>query len=293
MAKIKTPQRKRALHQTITMLFVALLGMASAAQAQIIDLQAGTELSEAALVERLRDADIVLLGELHDNAEHHRLRGRLIAQFATLDTTVVAEHLPANRRVRFRGATDADLEAAGFNRKGWGWPLHAPLFEAIRAAELRLVGGNLPAGMSKELFARGEAALPLTVAALVKDASLNPQATRQLRQDLVDGHCGKLPEKYLAPMQLVQRATDTSMADVLMASRPSVLIAGNGHVRRDYGVPQVVAAVAPQLSVVSIGFVERGNAAQELIKSEAGRYDVLWLTDKTERADPCENFRLR
>jgi uncharacterized iron-regulated protein len=263
------------------------------AAAEILDLASGREISEPVLAERLRSADIVLLGELHDNPFHHQARAGFIPRFANGKTTIVAEHLPAGGRVTSTGEAGSDLEAAGFNRSGWGWPLHQPLFESVLGSGYALIGGNLPAGFSKELITQGQAAMALPMARSYEQSALPDPARAQLEQDLVDGHCGKLPEKYLAPMKLVQRATDISMATALLAHRPAVLVAGNGHVRRDYGVPQVLSALDPSLKISSIGFYENGTDRKELIKSLAGRYDFVWLTDKAERGDPCEDFNLK
>ena len=261
--------------------------------AEILDLASGNEISEPVLAERLRSADIVLLGELHDNPFHHQARASFIPRFADSKTTIVAEHLPAGRRVTVTGDLGSDLEAAGFNRSGWGWPLHQPLFESVLGRGYALIGGNLPAGFSKELVAQGQAAMALSMARSYEQSTLPDTARNQLEQDLIDGHCGKLPEKYLAPMKLVQRATDISMATALLAHRPAVLVAGNGHVRRDYGVPQVLVALDPSLKITSVGFYESGADRAELIKSLTGRYDFIWLTDKTQRSDPCEDFKLK
>lgn len=261
--------------------------------AEILDLASGKEISEPVLAERLRSADIVLLGELHDNPFHHQARAGFIPRFADGKTTIVAEHLPAGRRVTATGDVGSDLEAAGFNRSGWGWPLHQPLFESVLGRGYALIGGNLPAGFSKELVAQGQAAMALSMARSYEQSILSDTARIQLEQDLIDGHCGKLPEKYLAPMKLVQRATDISMATALLAHRPAVLVAGNGHVRRDYGVPQVLVALDPSLKITSVGFYESGTDHAELIKSLTGRYDFIWLTDKTQRSDPCEDFKLK
>ena len=259
--------------------------------AEILDLASGNEISEPVLAERLRSSDVVLLGELHDNPFHHQARASFIPRFTDSKTTIVAEHLPAGRRVNVTGDLGSDLEAAGFNRSGWGWPLHQPLFESVLGRGYTLIGGNLPAGFSKELVAQGQAAMALSMARSYEQSILSDTARIQLEQDLIDGHCGKLPEKYLAPMKLVQRATDISMATALLAHRPAVLVAGNGHVRRDYGVPQVLVALDPSLKITSVGFYESGADRAELIKSLAGRYDFIWLTDKTQRSDPCEDFK--
>lgn len=274
---------------------LASLSLAAAADAQVIDLHTGNDISEALLVERLREQDIVLLGELHDNARHHQLRGELISRFSRDGTTVVAEQLPSGAQVVIDtpATLQAALEAAGFDAGGWGWPLHAPLFDAIRARALPLVGGNLPKGYSKKLITGGETALTDALAVSYRQAPLSQQAAARLDQDLKDGHCGQLPDKYLAPMRLVQRATDASLANALVAHTPSVLVAGNGHVRRDYGVPQLLGALAPSLKISSVGFYERHGDQQELIKSHAGRYDYLWLTEPAERTDPCENFKIK
>lgn len=263
------------------------------ADAQILDLASGKEISEPMLAARLRDADIVLLGELHDNVHHHRARASLLPQMATEKTTIVAEHLPSERRVSSNGMTLNDLEAAGFNRNGWGWPLHQPLFDLVLGRGYALVGGNLPNGFSKELMAQGQAAMPLAMARSYEQSVLPAPARAQLEQDLIDGHCGKLPDKYLGPMKLIQRATDISMASALLSHRPAVLLAGNGHVRRDYGVPQILSLLAPSLKISSVGFYENGTDRAELIKSLTGRYDFVWLTDKAERTDPCADFKLK
>ena len=286
-------QTKPTIWYRLTAFVLIVLFCYDLAAAQILDLTSGKEISVEVLAERLRSADVVLLGELHDNPHHHQARASLIPQFATNKTTIVAEHLPTGRRVTSTGASLSDLEAAGFNRNGWGWPLHQPLFESVLGRGYALIGGNLPAGFSKELMSQGQAAMPLPMARAYEQAVLLSPARSRLEQDLIDGHCGKLPDKYLAPMKLVQRATDISMATALITHRPSVLVAGNGHVRRDYGVPQVLSALEPSLKISSVGFYEGGTDRAELIKSLAGRYDFVWLTDDTQRTDPCADFTLK
>lgn len=288
MSRLPTYRPGRFLARALALLIVPF-----AAHAQIFDLRSGEELSEQQLAERLGAQDIVLLGELHDNPRHHALRAQLIARIAGVRTTVVAEHLPAQARVVLGDSLLADLEGAGFNARGWGWPLHQSLFDGIRALGLPVVGGNLPQGFSKQLMREGEGALTPPLAQAYRKAPLPTDAARRLDADLVSGHCGKLPDRYLAPMRLVQRATDIAMATALLENRPAVLVAGNGHVRKDYGVPQVIGALAASLKISAVGFYERDRNSRELIQSLAGRYDYVWLTDGAERSDPCDNFKIQ
>lgn len=280
----------------LSLVFINAIGPCNAVSAEIIKVATGQVLSAETLAEMVSSSDVVLLGELHDDPKHHQARGELIAAMARsgrAGMTVVAEHLPAGSRVVFADASLPALEAAGFNKISWGWPLHAPLFDAIREAGLPLIGGNLPKGLSKEIVKNRKKAFPAAVAGIFNAAPLSDSARKKLDQDLIDGHCGQLPQRYLEPMQLAQRATDISMAIALKDNKPAVLVAGNGHVRKDYGVPQVLAAVAPSLTVTTIGFYERTAASTELLPALAGIYDYVWITDAIERTDPCEDFKLK
>ena len=64
-----------------------------------------------------------------------------------------------------------------------------------------------------------------------------------------------------------------------------MLLAGNGHVRRDHGVPQLLAAAEPAARIVAVGFGEPGTPP-------AAYYDAWWVTPATERGDPCAGFTL-
>lgn len=280
----------------LLLVFGMAIGPYHAMAAEIIHVASGDVVSTHTLTGVLSSSDVVLLGELHDNPTHHKLRAELLAAVARSGPsgmTIVAEHLPAGSRVVFADTTLPALEAAGFNAASWGWPLHAPLFDAIRNAGLPLVGGNLAKEVSKQIVKNRKQAFPPAVAGIFEAAPLSDAASKKLDQDLIDGHCGQLPQRYLEPMQLAQRATDISMAITLRDNKPAVLVAGNGHVRKDYGVPQVLAAVAPSLKVTSVGFYERTAASAEMLPALAGNYDYVWFTDAIERPDPCENFKLK
>lgn len=279
----------------MTRFYVAtfLLLVGSFVSAQIIETRTGKETNELALVKVLKSADIVLLGELHDNRLHHQLRGQLIAQFADAKRSIVSEHIPSPGTVVFRSDTKADLEAAGFDPEGWEWPAHQSLYDALRAKNLNVVGGNLPKADARKIFLQGVSGLPERMAETYAQSRLDADAERALDRDLVEGHCGQLPDKYLLRMRFAQRITDLSLTHALLDNRPAVLVAGNGHVRKDYGVPQILSSVDPSLRVVSIGFLEQGSDPKDLLHSVAGQYDFIWITERAERKDPCENFKLK
>lgn len=285
-------------------------------------MQLGLGLAPALLVgcattaaDGLRQADIVLLGERHDNPAHHRLRGQWLYSLRGSSAVVVAEHLTLGRQVDAAAAAQdllPALQAAGFDARGWAWPLHRPLFEPLFSPvlaagltpklppSLPLWGGNLPREAARDIARRGEAAwdehLGPTLAQRLRDAPLPPPAQAALDQALIDGHCGQLPAARVPAMRAAQRARDAAMAQALLqahaaGARPVVLVAGNGHVRRDHGVPQLLAAWAPGLTVVSVVLDEQGAGPEVL--AAAGPADVRWTTPGVpSRNDPCAGMTL-
>ncbi|RYY87508.1 MAG: hypothetical protein EOO24_34760 [Comamonadaceae bacterium] len=187
-------------------------------------------------VQDLVQADVVLLGEVHDDAAHQRThrdvvrdlaaRGRLAAvaiEMAEDGTSTAA--LPRD------AGEDAVRKALGWNDEGWPWAAYAPaVMEAVRAG-VPVLGANLPRGRTRS--AMGDAAL---------DARLDPQALGRQREAIRAGHCDLLPEGQLGPMARVQVARDVAMARViegaLVTGKTVVLLAGGGHVDPQLGVPR-------------------------------------------------------
>lgn len=69
-----------------------------------------------------------------------------------------------------------------------------------------------------------------------------------------------------------------------------MLLTGNGHARRDVGVPFWLTP-DERARTVSIGVLERdddGSAADT-----ASRFDAFVVTARAERPDPCEELRQR
>lgn len=259
----------------------------SSGDERIVDLRSGRTITRSELVAAMRASDVVLLGERHDNAHHHAARGGLLEALGAR-AAVVAEHLPRGARVRFGADLLVSLEAAGFESKAWRWPLHEVLFASAARAGVPLVGGNLPREVVRRIAREGEAAWPDELAALLARAPLDDKARAALDADLLAGHCGHLSAQRLPGMRAAQRARDAAMFAALRDAdaAPALLLAGNGHVRLDYGVGQLLAALRPQARVLSVGFLEAGEPV------EPGLYTHAWITPRAERSDPCAGFAM-
>ncbi|MBK1691960.1 ChaN family lipoprotein [Ectothiorhodospira mobilis] len=261
-------------------------------------------LSREELRQHLQGAAYVLLGEVHDNPDHHRLHGEVLEWLARGEGEgpgVAFEifdrgQQPRIDRLRAGGVREAErlgreLEVAV---RHWPWPLYRPLVQWVLDQDRPLVAANLSAPRAARIARQGMDAVlgAEQVRRLGLDRSLPAAAGRRLVEDILEAHCGYLPAERVGGMVQAQRARDAVMARALqeLAARPAVLIAGNGHVRRDYGVPFYL----PGDRVLSVGFLEVSEDRRRMADygdTLQGRYDIVWFTPRVRVTDPCEAFR--
>ena len=277
---------------------------------RIYDVRAGRMVDEAALRAALPKADFVLLGETHDNPDHHELEARLIrvltaagrrpaAAFEMLD----AELQPAVDETVLRAPHDPDAlaRAVGWKRSGWpDFALYRPVFLAALDAGLQIVAANLPRRQAHAVVERGLGALDPAAREILEHAGpLTTEAAASLRAEMAESHCGTLPESALDDLVLMQRARDAELAERMLTAqgRGAVLVAGAGHVRRDRGVPLDLAREAPSRSSIAVAFLEVApeltdpKAYSAAFSTETLPFDYVLFTPQEERQDPCAELR--
>lgn len=241
-------------------------------------------------LDALPPADIVLLGEVHDNAIHHRNQARALEALAP--AAVVFEMLDSDQAAFVNGmpARGASLgDALGWDDSGWPeFSLYLPVFEAL--GDAAVYGMAVPRSEANAVFGRSAAEVFGEGAArygLDQPLSDDVQAEREAHQ--MEVHCDALPEDMLAGMVAAQRLRDASFARTALKALeetggPVAVITGTGHVRRDWGMPVPLAAAAPDVSVLAVGQLE-------LSAPDDPPYDLWLVTEAAEREDPCLAFR--
>lgn len=258
-------------------------------------------IDEAELLRRAADADALLLGEIHDNPEHHRLQARLLQ--ARLD----AGARPALLMEQFDIDQQAALDEARRERKdlaplmrGWNWPHYQPLVAIADSARLPLLAANLPRGAARPIVRDGYATLAAgETQRLALDSVWDDERQRYMSGLIEASHCGKVTPVLRDGLVRAQRLRDATLADAALGKLDAgiVFILGRGHARRDVGVPLYLAARRPGVRVLSIGLVEVGAGKTAPTQYEAERvgnmlpHDILWFTPRAERPDPCLAFR--
>ncbi|MDQ3159752.1 MAG: ChaN family lipoprotein [Pseudomonadota bacterium] len=235
------------------------------------------------------NAQVLLLGETHDNGEGHRLRADELRDRieAGWRPAIAMEQFDREQQPALDGAmrecTDADCVVKRLvpGKSGWNWAFYKPVIALAMQYKLPLLAANLSRADAGKVIKGGIASVldAATVSRYGLDKSLPAIVLRPQIEEVSTGHCGMLPEAMLEPMARAQIARDVMMADTLrpFASRGAVLIAGNGHVRGDIAVPYWLHTQG--LTTLSIGFVEQPGAA--------GGFDQERRIAVIERPDPC------
>ncbi|MBI5534912.1 MAG: ChaN family lipoprotein [Deltaproteobacteria bacterium] len=270
---------------------------------RIFDVGSGKPIDATALLERAGSSHFVLLGEKHDNPDHHRLQAFVLQSMidAGRRPTVGFEMLESGQQDTVNqvqkahpGDPDAIRPAVGWDKSGWpDWPLYRPVFAALSEARLPILATNVPKAQVRLIVRYGAGAF---VDGQMKlwglDQPLPAEQLAALKGELRDSHCGMLPEKVVDAMVLAQRARDAGMADRMTnadGSHGVVLVAGAGHVRRDRGVPAYLALRRPESTRISIAFVEVHEGGNDPKDYDSGA-DLVWFTPRVDSDDPCAKF---
>ncbi|WP_306151313.1 ChaN family lipoprotein [Roseovarius sp. MMSF_3281] len=227
-------------------------------------------------------ADIVILGEVHDNADAHL--GQAAAVQDLRPTAVVFEML--TREEAERADTDRSQTAAAWEASGWrDFPIYAPIFDAL--GDARIIGAAAPREAIRDVYSEGAAALFGTGAARFDlDKPLGEKQRQKRMQLQFEAHCEAMPMEMMVGMVAVQRYRDAVFARAALEALenygpPVAMIVGNGHARNDWGVPAMIARAAPEITTHSIGFVEADTGVP---------FDETRLVPLAERDDPCQSL---
>lgn len=259
----------------------------------------------AQLEASVRAAKFVLLGEIHTNADHHRLQARMIETLvrAGRRPAIVLEMVPASLQAELDRHLESGEKDAGklgefleWEKRGWpDWAIYRPIAEAALAAGLPLLGGALDRDTTRAI-SKSDPSQAALIMDLKLDRPVRPEIVQALSAQIAGGHCNMLPETAVKPMIMVQLARDAQMAKAMLAAPEkdgAVLIAGSGHIRKDWAVPSFIRQSLPSASIASVAFLEvdpERSSPSDYAETIAGLeepYDFIYFTPKADLIDRC------
>jgi uncharacterized iron-regulated protein len=252
---------------------------------EIRDLRSGQTLTAQELLARLAQPSRLIVGEQHDNRDHHQLQlwllqalgerrpqGSLLLEMLTPDQQMRVDH------VKHASPLPADLPNALAWQPGWEWNLYGPIVGFALTQPYPLLAANLDTLEIRTVYAK-----PPTLSGSRSNA---PMVKETLLAQISDSHCGLLPTSQMPAMLAVQQQRDRRMAERLLAApTPSLLFAGAYHARKDVGVPIHVLDLDEPEAPMVLMLAEQGA---EVTPAMA---DYVWYTPATPPQDYCAQMR--
>jgi len=266
---------------------------------KIFAVNSGKEISYDALLQQLRKNRFILIGEKHDNPQHHIRELQLLQDLQNkTKTRLVLEMLDEQQGENIPELSPSSSETQiqsqlSWNDRNWPWQDYGPLISSALTDSNQLKAGNLSKPELMHIYQHGLPDEPR-----LATASAIPEGIRStIQQQVYDSHCQTIPLEQMGPMTDIQLSRDASMAYALSNDleepMQAILIAGAFHARKDTGVPQHLQQRTSE-AVVSILLTETDDTvttAAEAINNNADMADFIWLTPRTEEKDYCASLR--
>ncbi|AXI63483.1 iron(III) ABC transporter [Pseudomonas kribbensis] len=252
---------------------------------EIRDLRSGTLMTPRELLTRLAEPARVIVGEQHDNADHHAVQLWLLQSLGEKrpQGSLLLEMLTPDQQSRVDGVRrapkpPADLPVELAWQEGWDWNLYGPIVRFAFTQPYPLLAANLDNSEIRAFYRQPP---------VLQGERSNAQSVKnELAGQISDSHCGLLPQSQMPAMLAVQQQRDRRMATRLLAApAPALLFAGAFHARKDVGVPlHVLDLGAPEAPVVLM-LAEQGSEVT------AAMADYVWFTPSTPKPDYCAEMR--
>jgi len=228
------------------------------AQGRIIDLAQGRSITFDALIDQLAKNDLVFVGEVHDNPEHHLIEVQVLQALTArcgpltvaMEFFTTAQQQALDRYMKGEVPEDVFLKEVDW-AGGWSFPYHfyRPLLLSARENRDPVVGINLPASVVRKVARSGlDSLTPEEHAQTAKEIDLDHEAHRRYLSDVFKEHShpdlGDFEHFYQA--QCVWEDTMAeNIARSLTKGGKMIVFVGNGHIINRFGIPDRVLRRAP------------------------------------------------
>ena len=261
----------------------------------VLDGAAPRAASAAAVLDAMAQQDVVLLGETHDDADHHRWQAQTLAALHARrpDMVIGFEMFPRrvqpvlDRWVAGELTTREFLDQSEWD-KNWNMPagLYLPLFEFARINRIPMLALNIERTLSRKISEKGWDAVPAAEREGLARPAPPAEAYREHLFAVYQEHPaprakGGKPQKSDSAFRFFvesQIAWDRAMAEALArragAGKPlAVGVMGSGHIRFGHGVPHQLR----DLGVKNVGALLPFSAGGDCKDFRAGLADAVFM----------------
>lgn len=233
------------------LLLVASVNAHTAQFAGVSD-KKGADLAE--VVKNVERADVIFIGEIHYNAQHHKAQLDIVRSLHTKKYTIAIglEMFTPEDQQKLDDWTEGKLDEESFMpiySRNWsyGWHLYRDLFIFARDNHIPLIALNIPKSVISRVMAHGSAALQESELPPKISWSLNDAQTDYMRIISRQVFGDTPPDKFVARLSEAQALRNSGMAWNIVQYRRKheaakvVVLAGTWHAVKN-GVPERLAA---------------------------------------------------
>lgn len=254
---------------------------------RILDLRAGKAVSFEELVHRLAAVNLVFVGEMHDNPEHHLIQVQILQALKDLvgpvDLAMEIFQRPhqeaVDRYLQGESTEEAFLKEIDWTRS-WGhdYAFYRPLLLWAKQNQNRILALNAPMEVVRKVARQGLKNLtPRERDGIAQDIDLSNRAHRNYLEAIFQQHQHRDLESFdfFYEAQCVWEETMAErIADHLRQKGGKlVTFVGNGHLVNRFGIPERTLRRIPLSTATLIPFP---LGKQVIIERELA--DYVWLT---------------
>jgi len=254
---------------------------------QVVAVDEGKAVSFEQLIDRLASRDLVFIGEVHNNAEHHLIQVQILEALAArwrnlalgMEFFEESRQETLDRYLRGEIEEDAFLKEVDWNHS-WGYSYHyyRPLLLFARQNGLKVLALNAPRQIVRKVARKGLEGLDAAERARIAERiDLGNKAHRDYLAEIYKEHDrGTLKDfERFYEAQCVWEDTMAQNIASYIKSRPGrmIVFSGNGHIVQKFGIPDRTAA---RVQVTMATLMPRSLVNRLEIKR--GAADYVWLT---------------
>lgn len=254
---------------------------------QILDLKTGKALTFDQLIDEIASKDMIFVGEVHDNPEHHLIQVQILQALGNRSRTltVAMEFFQKPQQPSIDRYLDGELSESEFLQEvdwktGWGLDYHfyRPLMLSAKQNGFRVLAINAPREIVRKVARRGLKSLEDGERnMLAKEIDLGDEAHREFVRRAYEqhSHSGLKKFEFFYEAQCVWEDTMAhNLAEYWSKTKNKLIVfTGNGHIVNKFGVPNRIRKRFP-VSIVTI-YPYPLDKKVDLGKETA---DYVWLT---------------
>lgn len=255
-------------------------------------------ISEQAFYQRIMQADILWLGETHDNLEHHAIQAEVIDRLAKEKAvaSVMFEMMNSDQQTKLDklkpASADEVFSETQWAERGWRVEDYLVVVDAVVKNKLPMIAGNISRLQATMAWQEGPDAV-LGDAALTRYLGHedDPAVSGWLVARMLEAHCtSEVDGRIATGMLRAQRTRDAHMAQRIAESpKPVIAVVGRIHARYDVGAPRFLSGYR-QISIGLMPIDKDLSRIDEYLDKALDTqppFDYVWFTEADAPREPC------